>query len=297
MDTEYRSGIVCIVGRPNVGKSTLLNRLVGRQVSITADKPQTTRNRIMGIRHGEAHQVVYVDTPGIHRPFSPLNERMVRYATQALDETDLVLMVAEAGAAPGPEEALVLERVQAARAPRLLVLNKTDLASEAQVLASLERFGQAADFAGLVPVCAKQGRGVERLEALIVSRLEPGPPYFEAHQSTDQSEGALVGELVRQEVFRRTHQEVPYQTAVAVERIAEEAGRLVIDASIVVGRKSQKGILIGKGGAMLKTIGSAARKRIEGLLGTRVHLALHVRVLPGWSENPRLLSELGYPEP
>lgn len=301
-DTPYRSGFVALVGRPNVGKSTLLNRLVGRPVSITSDKPQTTRTRILGVRHGEGFQVVFVDTPGIHQASSPLNVRMVNYALGALAEADLVLVLTEAGREAGPDEALVLERVAQAGRPAILLLNKIDLVSEGVVLEGLTHFGASGALGGsgtfteLMPISAKTGRGVERLENLIFERLKPGPPFFEEGQLTDQPEAVLIAELVRQEIFRRTHQEVPYRTAVRVERLTERKGTLVAEARIVVERDSQKGILIGKGGKMLKAIGSSARRKIEALLGTPLYLDLHVAVLEGWSDNPRRLAELGYPE-
>jgi GTP-binding protein Era len=299
MGEAFRSGFVCLVGRPNVGKSTLLNRLVGRPISITAEKPQTTRNRILGVRHGPDWQIVFVDTPGIHVPRATLNQRMVRYATQALGEADLVLVLAEPGRALTGDDRLVLEEVRRARRqerPVFLVLNKIDAAPEADVLAALRDFEALGLFAELVPVSARTGRNVSRLEGLIVERLPPGPPYFDPDQVTDQSERTLIAELVRQEVFRRTHQEVPYRSAVRVEAMHEQPGRLVIQAQILVERDTQKGILIGKGGSMLKAIGTAARKQIEALLGVPVYLELHVRLLERWSENPRHLDALGYPE-
>lgn len=294
--TTLRSGFVCLVGRPNVGKSTLLNALVGRPVSITARKPQTTRNRIVGVKHGPGYQVVLVDTPGIHQAAAPLNVRMVRYATAALAEADIVLVIVEPGPEPTQEDHLVLERVREAAPLAFLLINKIDTASEATILRSLQTYGALGIFEEVVPVSAVTGKGLERLERLIVARLRPGPPYFEPEQATDQSETMIIAELVRQELFRRTHQEVPYKSAVRVEHLEDKPGRLVIDARIFVERDSQKGIVIGKGGRMLKAIGTAARAKIEALLGVRVYLGLQVTVLAGWSENPRYLAELGYPE-
>ncbi|HKI98476.1 MAG TPA: GTPase Era [bacterium] len=297
MNQAFRSGFVCLVGRPNVGKSTLLNRLVGREIAITAPKPQTTRNRIMGVRHGEGFQVVYVDTPGIHASPLPLNQRMVSYATASLQEADLVLVLTEPGPPTGEEDRLVLEHVRHAGRPALLVLNKIDTASEGDVLAALQAWAALDLFAEIVPISALTGRNVQRLERLVVERLPEGPPYFEPEQITDQSEPALIGELVRREVIQRTHQELPYRTAVRVEHMEEQARRVLIVASIFVERDSQKGIVIGKGGRMLKSIGIAARKQIERLLGVTVHLDLQVRVLERWSESPRHLESLGYPKP
>lgn len=213
-DKAFRSGFVALVGRPNVGKSTLLNKLVGRSVSITSDKPQTTRTRILGVRHGPGFQAVFMDTPGIHQAHSPLNVRMVNYAMGALAEADLVLALVDAQEDGGEDEALVLERVAQAKRPSILLLNKIDLASEGSVLkrlAQLAPLEQQGTFRELVPVSALTGRGVERLHDLIEARLPPGPPYFEEGQVTDQPEAALIAELVRQEIFRRLHQEVPYR--------------------------------------------------------------------------------------
>jgi GTPase len=297
MSEPYRSGFACLAGRPNVGKSTLLNRLVGRTVAITAPKPQTTRTRILGVQHGAGFQVVWVDTPGIHEASQPLNRRMVAYATAALAEADLVLMLVEPGPEPTAEDRLVLSHVQRAGRPALLVLNKMDAAPQAVLLATLQAWAALHPFAELVPVSALKGRNVEKLAALVAARLPAGPPYFELDQVTDQSEPALIAELVRQELVRRTHQELPYRTAVRVERMEQQPRNLHIEASIFVERDSQKGIVIGKGGRMLKTIGSAARAQIERLLGMPVYLGLQVRVLERWSEEPRHLEALGYPEP
>ena len=294
--TTLRSGFVCLVGRPNVGKSTLLNALVGRPVSITARKPQTTRNRIVGVKHGPGYQAVLVDTPGIHQAVAPLNVRMVRYAMAALAEADIVLVIVEPGPEPTQEDHLVLERVREAAPSAFLLINKIDTTSEATILRSLQTYGALGMFEEVVPVSAVTGKGLKRLERLIVARLRPGPPYFEPEQATDQSETMIIAELVRQELFRRTHQEVPYKSAVRVEHLEDKPGRLVIDARIFVERDSQKGIVIGKGGRMLKAIGTGARAKIEALLGVRVYLGLRVSVLAGWSENPRTLAELGYPE-
>jgi GTP-binding protein Era len=221
---------------------------------------------------------------------------MVRYAMDALAEADLALVLVEPDGSPGAEDRLVLERVRQAGRPALLLVNKIDRVAEGRVLETLKAYGALGPFEEIVPISALTGRGVERLEGLIVARLAPGPPFFEPHQVTDQPEPAIVAELVRQEAFRRTHREVPYQTAVRVERMEARGKHIVIEARIFVERDSQKGILIGKGGAMLKAIGTAARKKIEPLLGAPVHLALEVRVLADWSRNPRRLAELGYPE-
>jgi GTP-binding protein Era len=248
--------------------------------------------------------VVYVDTPGIHQPTRPLNARMVGYAAGALKDAELVLLMVEPQARPErtahlqaqAEDAQALALVQRAGRPTFLVINKIDRAGEGQVLATIQHYATLGGFAEIVPLSALKGTNVERLEALIVARLPTGPPYFEAEQSTDQPEEMILAELIRQEVFRRTHQEVPYSTAVRVTRLEDKGPTLLVEARIVVERPSQKAILIGRQGRMLKSLGTAARKRIEGLLGTRVYLALQVEVAADWSADPRRLAELGYPE-
>ncbi len=300
MTAAFRSGFVCLVGRPNVGKSTLVNRLVGRPVSITSPKPQTTRNRVLGVCTGADWQAVLVDTPGIHQARDPLNRRLVAYALAALRDADLALVLTEPFAPPfaepGPEDQLVLQRVRESRVKALLVLNKVDAAPEGAVLETLRAYGALGGFEELVPLSAVTGRGVQRLVDLLPRYLAEGPRYFEQDQWTDQSEAHLLGELVRQEVFHRTEQEIPYSTAVQVQHMEDKVGVRVIHARIVVERDSQKGILIGKGGRMLRGIGQAARRRMETLLGTRVYLDLQVEVLADWSRDARRLAELGYPE-
>ncbi len=300
MKKSMRSGFVCLVGHPNVGKSTLMNRLVGKPISITADKPQTTRNRIMGVKTTPTSQTVYVDTPGLHAASDPLNSRMVRYAALALKDADVVLFLAEPfpmrRPLPTPEVELGLELVRESSGQALLAINKIDLATEGEILETIAWFAATGIFVEIVPMSALTGRGVERLERIIPDYLEEGPPYFEPERVTDQSEQMIVAEMIRQEIFRRTHQEVPYSAAVRVESMEEKEQLLSIQARIFVERDSQKGILIGKQGKMLKAIGRAARQKIESLLGVRVYLALHVAVLKDWSGNPRHLTELGYPE-
>jgi GTPase len=306
----FHSGFVCVAGRPNVGKSTLVNRLVGRDISITSPKPQTTRTRILGVLRASGWQAVLVDTPGIHDARDPLNQRLVRYALGALSDADVVLVLVEPlgfrrdGSAGGDPlntalrdaDLQVLEHVRSVKAPVFLVVNKVDGASEAAVLETLKRYGDLARFAEIVPVSALTGRNVPRLASLIGARLPEGPPYFEDSQVTDQPLPQVLGELVRQEVFRRLEEELPYSTAVTVEHMEAKGKLTVVHARILVERDSQKGIVIGKGGRMLKTIGQGARRRMEGVLGTRVYLELTVAVLADWSRNPRHLTALGYPE-
>ena len=286
-----------------MGKSTLVNRLVGRDVSITSPKPQTTRTRILGVLRDTGWQAVLVDTPGIHDARDPLNLRLVRYALAALQDADLILMLVEplgqsaAGVhAPRKDDLQVLEHVRKAKAPAFLVVNKVDTASEEAVLETIRRYAALQRFAEIVPVSALTGRNVPRLAQLVSGQLPAGPPYFEPDQVTDQSLPHLLGELVRQEVFRRLQEELPYSTAVRVEHVEAKGKLHVVYARVLVERESQKGIVIGKGGRTLKAIGQGARRRMEGLLGTRVYLDLAVAVLENWSRNPRHLQDLGYPE-
>jgi GTP-binding protein Era len=299
-DTPFRSGFVAVLGRPNVGKSTLVNRLVGAAVSIATAKPQTTRTRVLGIVHGADWQAVLIDTPGVHEPRDPLNARMVRYASGAVHEADLLLMLVEAFEPgrnePGPQDRLVYELVRASAAPAFLVINKIDQAGPERVLPTIESYRRSGRFTEIVPVSALEGKGVERLRDLIAGQLKEGPAFFETDQRSGQSIETLVAELVRQAVWERTEQEIPYSTAVRVKAMEDRGGLTHIDATVFVERDSQKGIVIGRKGAMLKSIGRGARLRIEKLLGNRVFLNLTVRVLKDWSRDPRALEELGYPE-
>jgi GTP-binding protein Era len=299
-EAPFRSGFVAVLGRPNVGKSTLVNTLVGAPVSIATPKPQTTRTRVLGIVHGESWQAVLIDTPGVHEPRDPLNRRMVRYAAGAVHEADLLLMIVEpletGRNEPGPQDRLVLEMVSAATAPAFLVINKIDLAGPERVLPTIDWYRQSGRFAEIVPVSALEGKGVETLKSLIASRLPEGPPYFEPGQRSGQGLDTVLAELVRQAVFHRTEREVPYSTAVRVSRVQEEERLVRVEATVYVERQSQKGIVIGRKGAMLKSIGAEARRRMEALFGRRVFLELTVAVLKDWSRDPRALDELGYPE-
>lgn len=301
MNRPLRSGFVCLSGHPNVGKSTLVNRLVGKPISITAPKPQTTRNRIFGVKTTAEYQAVFVDTPGIHEPSHPLNTRMVGYARHAMGDADVILMLSTPFPAPGhappPEVEYVLGLVRGAGGKTLLAINKIDLATEGQVLETIRWADGTGCFSEIVPISALTGRGVDDLEQTIAGYLGEGPLYFEPDSITDQSEPMIVGELIRQEIFRRTHQEIPYSAAVRVTAMEDKDGLLSIHAEIFVEADSQKGIVIGKGGKMLKAIGTGARRKIESVLGMKIFLGLHVRVLKNWSGNPRLLGELGYPDP
>lgn len=292
----FHSGCVAIIGRPNVGKSTLLNRLVGQKIAITSNKPQTTRNRILGIQHFEDGQILYLDTPGIHRARGRLNRYMVEQALGACADVDLVLFLVDATERPGAAELEILQQLGQRQRPVFLVLNKIDAIHPEKLLPLIDHYARSFSFAEVLPVSGLSGDGVEQLVAEIRKRLPPGPRYYPEDMVTDVSERFIVGELVREQVLRQTRNEVPYGTAVVIEKFSEEPERnlVVIHATIMVERDSHKGIIVGKGGAMIRTIGKHARHEIERLLGCRVFLELFVRVQPGWTESDRLLKDFGY---
>ena len=303
-ETEQFCGFIGLIGRPNVGKSTLLNQLVGQKVSITAHKAQTTRNRILGIRTDQNTQIVFIDTPGIHRSEKLLNRKIVAYATQTLRDTDLNIWIVEPLAEAfstkddpsvlHPEDQEILKLLSGKEKRTILVLNKIDTIPQVQALVSIAKLDKLAEFAEIVPVSALKSTNVEHLVKILKNYLPAHPFYFESHQVTDVSERFLAGEFVREELFMRLQQEVPYSVAVVVEQFEDDPKCIKIACTICVERDSQKGIIIGKKGVMLKNIGTAARKKIEILLGNKVHLALHVKVLKQWSNNANHLRSLGF---
>ena len=295
-DKPFRSGFVSIIGRPNVGKSTLLNRILGEKIVITSDKPQTTRNRIKGIHNIPGSQIIFIDTPGIHRAKSLLNRYMVDEALASIREVDMILFLVEADCIAVSQEKQILELLSKATAPVILVLNKIDLVVKEALLERIAGYARLYPFKEIVPVSALSGDGVERLVECVCASLPEGPLYFPDDILSDVPERFLVAEIIREKIFRMTHDEVPYSVAVEVESFKERPdGTLIaIAAAINVERDSQKGIIIGKKGAMLKKIGMEARQEIEQLLDTRVFLELFVKVRRDWSENPRLLKEMGY---
>jgi GTP-binding protein Era len=291
----FHSGFVAIIGRPNVGKSTLLNRILGEKIVITSDKPQTTRNRIKGIHNFPGGQMIFIDTPGVHRASSPLNRYMVEQAASSIGEVDLVLYLAEAVSPDPAREEPVLELLAKAGKPVVLAINKIDLVPRESLLSMIDAFAALHPFREIVPVSAASGDGVERLIGCITGYLPEGPLYFPEDILTDLPERFVVAEIIREKVFRLTHDEIPYSTAVEIDSFKERPDGLVaISATVNVERDSQKGIVIGKRGAMLKRIGSEARRDIEALLDARVYLELFVKVRRDWSENPRMLKEMGY---
>jgi GTP-binding protein Era len=292
-----KCGFVALVGRPNAGKSTLLNRLVGQKLAIVSDKPQTTRNRIVGVRQYPEGQIIFVDTPGVHKPLHRLNVRMLDTTVDALGEVDLIAVVVDASEPGGAGDNYLMSLVRTSKARRVLVLNKVDLCDKASLLPRLEKYERDVGFADLVPVSALTGENVERLEQAILAHLPEGEPVYPEDYLTDQPERFFVAELVREQVLEQTHDELPFSTAVIVDKFDETGGKRILRlyCSIVVERKTQKGILVGKGGARIKAIGTAARLELEKFFDTRVFLDLHVKVREGWREDDRVLDSIGLP--
>lgn len=292
---KFHSGFAAIVGRPNVGKSTLLNRILGEKLVITSDKPQTTRNRIQGIHNVKNGQIVFVDTPGVHRAKSRLNRSLVDAAMEAVSGVDLILYLVDATANVSLEREMMEEILPRCSSPVFLVLNKIDLVAKETLLQKMAAYSDIHSFAELIPLSAQSGDGVEMLAELVCKALPEGPPYFPDDILTDLPERFVVAEMIREKIFRLTHDEVPYSVAVQVESFKErENGVIAIAASVIVERDSQKGIIIGRRGEMLKKIGVAARTEIEQFLATRVFLELFVKVSRDWSDNPQKLKEFGY---
>ena len=289
-----KAGFVSLVGRPNAGKSTLLNRLVGTKLAIVSDKPQTTRNRILGVRNYEGGQVVFVDTPGIHKPLHRMNVRMLNTAMDAMRDVDLVCLVVDASEKTGGGDRFVAGLVKRLEMPVLLVLNKVDLVSRPRLLPMIDAWSREHEFAEIVPVSAATGENVERLEGVILQHLPDGEPLYPPDYLTDQPERFFVAELVREQVLRHTHAELPFTSAVVVDKFEEpdEKGLMRLYCSILVERSSQKPIVIGRGGEMIKRIGTAAREELERFFDARVFLDLRVKVKDEWRQDERLLDEL-----
>ena len=293
---KFLSGFMALVGPPNVGKSTLLNRILGRKVAIVTPKPQTTRNRILGILHGDGFQMVFVDTPGIHKTGTPLHRSMVSSAQAAFKEVDIIAVMIEMPRPAPPELPVILGHLRRSKRPSLLLINKIDKGPKQNLLPIMDDLRGLHPFKAIIPVSALSGEGVDRLLKELTAILRPGPAFFGPDATTDQSEGFLVSEIIREKIYLRTRQELPYSTAVTVPRIEEipEKKLLAVSARIHVETESQKGILIGKGGGMIKTIGREARKELEDFFGVHVYLDLVVRVDKNWSRDPKSLRRLGY---
>jgi GTP-binding protein Era len=292
-----KAGFVSLIGRPNAGKSTLLNRLVGTKLAIVSDKPQTTRTRILGVRNYPDAQVVYLDTPGIHRPLHRMNVRMVDTALDTMREVDVLGLVVDASERRGKGDQFVFDLVKRSAAPVFLILNKIDLIRKVRLLPMLEEYGRQGVFAEMVPVSAATGENVDRLERLIIDRLPEGDRLYPEDFLTDQPERFIASEIVREKLLQFTHDELPFSSGVVVDRFEEpEAtgkGLLRLYCTIVVDRESHKPIVVGRGGEMIKKIGTAAREELERFFGVHVFLDLHVRVKTEWREDERALSEMG----
>ena len=290
-----KAGFVSFVGRPNAGKSTLLNRIVGHKLAIVSDKPQTTRTRIVGVKNYSDGQVVFVDTPGVHKPTHRMNVRMVDVALDAMREVDLLTLIVDVSVKPGPGDRHLLGLLKDVKTPAILALNKVDLIAKARLLPILDHYRQAHPFVEFVPISAADGTNVDVLEKLFLQHLPEGDPIYPPDYVTDQPDRFFVSEIVREQVLQLTHDELPFSTAVVVDRFEEpgDEGRYTLYCTIVVERESQKPIVIGKGGAMIKKIGTAARQELERYFDARVHLDLHVKVKSEWRDDQRTLDELG----
>jgi len=294
-DASFRSGFIAIAGAPNVGKSTLLNRILGQKISITSKKPQTTRNRILGVRHQPNAQMVFVDTPGLHPASKPLNVRIVDAAVSAMAEADLILAMVDAAAPQAVADNMLVSGLPVKK-PVVLALNKIDLINNAQLLTCIDDWAGRFNFIDIVPICARSGKQVDRLLNVLHSHLAPGPPFFPEDSLTDLPVRFLVAEIIREKAFRLMGQEIPYAVAVTIDQFIAGSRRKAahIHATIHVERESQKGMVIGKSGATLKRIGADARHDIEQMLETRVMLKLFVRVQKNWSRDTRALRKFGY---
>ncbi|HXG51225.1 MAG TPA: GTPase Era [candidate division Zixibacteria bacterium] len=294
-ETPFRSGYVAIIGRPNVGKSTLLNQLLGEKVAIVTPKPQTTRNRITGIRTTSRSQIIFLDTPGIHQAHSLMNRRMVEIALQTLHEVDGVLWLLDAHDRIGPEEERIAEALRPLQTPVLILLNKIDLVAKSKLLPLIQRCSELLPGKEIIPISALKGEGLAEVLKTVEGWLPEGPRYFPEGEFTDQSERFVASEIIREKIFLLTREEIPYGVAVTIDEFTEkeEKNLVVIKATIHTERASHKPILIGKKGAMLKEIGRQAREELEALLGCRVFLELFVRVDEGWTQNLQALKEMG----
>jgi len=290
-----KAGFVALVGRPNAGKSTLLNRLVGQKVAIVSDKPQTTRTRILGVRNGEGGQIVFIDTPGVHRPLHRLNVRMVDVAVQSISQADVVCAVADATEAVGGGDQYLGKLLGRGSAPTVLALNKIDRVGKPALLPLIEHWSRLARFEDIVPVSALTGENEDALLAALLRHLPEGAALYPDDYLTDQPERAYVGEIIREKVLRHTRDELPFSSAVLVDSFeeADERGLMRLYCTILVERESQKPIVIGRGGAMIKRIGTEAREELERFFGARVYLDLRVKTRAGWREDPRMLDEIG----
>ncbi|ABS23253.1 GTPase Era [Bacillus cytotoxicus] len=293
----YKSGFVSIIGRPNVGKSTFLNRIIGQKIAIMSDKPQTTRNKVQGVYTENDAQVIFIDTPGIHKPKHKLGDFMVKMAQTTLKEVDIVLFMVNAAEGFGRGEEYIIEKLKETRQPVFLVINKIDQVHPEKLLELIDQYRNLYEFAEIVPISALEGNNVEALIGAIKKYLPEGPQYYPENQVTDHPERFIIAELIREKVLHLTREEVPHSVAVAIDAIQKrEGGAVYVNATIIVERPSQKGIIIGKQGKMLKEIGKRARFDIEALLGSKVFLEVWVKVQKDWRNKMSQLRDLGFRE-
>lgn len=293
---SYRSGFISIIGQPNVGKSTLLNQILGQKIAIITDKPQTTRNRILGVYHFSEGQMVFLDTPGIHQARGGLNQRMVQTAFATLQEIDLVLFLIDPLKKTNATDLMIKNHLRQIKTPKILVVNKMDVLDSSRLIKSLDRGSREEGFSDVIPLSALTGENVDRLLRLLKSYLPEGSPFFPEDVVTDQPIRFLASEIVREKLIQETREEVPYVIATQIESFKEDLKKnlTTIHITLYVESSSQKGIIIGRKGQMLKKIGGAARRELEALLGTKVFLGLWVKVRRGWRRDDRFLNQMGY---
>lgn len=299
-DTKFKSGFVTLIGRPNVGKSTLMNQLIGQKIAITSNKPQTTRNRIQTVYTDERGQIIFLDTPGIHKAKNKLGEYMVNVAERTMSEVDIVMWLVEPSTFIGAGEQRIAEQLRKVKTPIFLVINKIDTVKKEEILSFIAAYKDICDFAEIIPVSALKGDNTKELLNEIYSYLSEGPMYYDEDTITDQPERQIVAELVREKALRLLEDEIPHGIAVSIDRMKERpqthgnSPMIDIDATIVCERDSHKGMIIGKGGSMLKQIGTQARREIENLLDCRVNLQLWVKVKKDWRDSDFLMKNFGY---
>ena len=295
MSKQFKSGFVAIVGRPNVGKSTFMNYVLGQKIAIMSDKAQTTRNKIQGVFTNQDCQIIFLDTPGIHKPKHELGNFMVESAYSALKEVDAVLFMVNAAEKRGPGDDFIIEKLKKIKTPVFLVLNKIDLISPDELLDRVESYQETIPFAGIIPISVLQGNNVQELMTTLTNHLPEGPQYYPSDQITDHPEYFVVSELIREKILHLTKEEIPHSVAVTVDKMQkDEFDKVHVYANIIVERPTQKGIIIGKGGKLLKEIGVRARKDIEQLLGNKVYLELWVKVEKDWRKKKSHLQDFGY---
>ncbi|MFB9761797.1 MULTISPECIES: GTPase Era [Bacillaceae] len=293
----FKSGFVSIIGRPNVGKSTFLNRMIGQKIAIMSDKPQTTRNKIQGVYTEEDAQIVFIDTPGIHKPKHKLGDFMMKIAQNTLREVDIVLFMVNAEEGPGRGDEFIIEKLQHTKQPVFLIINKIDQIHPDELLPLIDKYRTLYPFAEIIPISALEGNNVDALARTVKKYLPEGPQYYPSNQITDHPERFIMEELIREKVLHLTREEIPHSVAVVIDAIQKrEGGAVYVNATIVVERPSQKGIVIGKQGAMLKEIGKRARMDIEALLGSKVFLEVWVKVIKDWRNKMTQLRDLGFRE-